>query len=36
VNVIRDLTQKIPKCYGDVFESVAGAILLDGGWENFL
>jgi len=33
---MRKLDQKLPKCYGDVFESVAAAILLDGGWESFL
>lgn len=26
-------TQEIPKMYGDIFESVAAAVLLDGGWD---
>lgn len=26
--------EDIPKLYGDVFESIAAAILLDGGWKN--
>lgn len=26
--------EEIPKSYGDVFESIAAAILLDGGWKN--
>lgn len=26
--------EEFPKLYGDVFESLAAAILIDGGWEN--
>lgn len=24
------------KCFGDIFESVAAAILIDGGWKAFM
>ncbi len=27
--------EDIPKMYGDVFESVGAALLLDGGWVSF-
>ena len=30
---IKDLGKKIPKCYGDLWESVAAALIFDGGYQ---